>query len=238
MACRGSGSSRHQAKAHQAAGRRMRVALVNPPWRFDGSIYFGCREPHLPFELGYAQALAAPGWPRDTADRLQPGTALRHRSLPGHRGLRRRDDGCHHGTDLSVLALRATRTACAAVVFPGAWPARRADRSGRPARVGHARWTLRKLDVDAVVRGECEHVVAALAKAGDWSTVPSIGSARLATPSTITGGPAAHDFVDLPPLRWPDELDRPSQPSPPSVRRPTARPRRRGRGIARLPLQL
>ena len=35
----------------------MRVALVNPPWGFDNSIYFGCRAPHLPLELGYAQAL-------------------------------------------------------------------------------------------------------------------------------------------------------------------------------------
>ena len=26
----------------------MRVALLNPAWHFDGSIYFGCREPHLP----------------------------------------------------------------------------------------------------------------------------------------------------------------------------------------------
>ena len=26
----------------------MRVALVNPAWSFEGSIYFGCREPHLP----------------------------------------------------------------------------------------------------------------------------------------------------------------------------------------------
>src|SRR5260221_2824343 len=34
-----------------------RIALVNPPWSFDGSIYFGCREPHLPLEYGYAQAL-------------------------------------------------------------------------------------------------------------------------------------------------------------------------------------
>ncbi len=32
----------------------MRVALVNPRWTFDASIYFGCREPHLPLELGYA----------------------------------------------------------------------------------------------------------------------------------------------------------------------------------------
>ena len=37
----------------------MRVALVNPNWDFTGSIYFGCREPHLPLEFGYAAALLA-----------------------------------------------------------------------------------------------------------------------------------------------------------------------------------
>ena len=35
----------------------MKVALVNPAWDFEHSIYFGCREPHLPLELGYCQAL-------------------------------------------------------------------------------------------------------------------------------------------------------------------------------------
>ena len=35
----------------------MKVALINPPWSFEGSIYFGCREPHLPLEYGYARAL-------------------------------------------------------------------------------------------------------------------------------------------------------------------------------------
>ncbi len=35
----------------------MRFALVNPAWDFEGSIYFGCREPHLPLEFGYSQAL-------------------------------------------------------------------------------------------------------------------------------------------------------------------------------------
>ena len=35
----------------------MKYALVNPNWSFQGSIYFGCREPHLPLEYGYAQAL-------------------------------------------------------------------------------------------------------------------------------------------------------------------------------------
>ena len=35
----------------------MKVALVNPAWNYDGSIYFGCREPHLPLELGYSKAM-------------------------------------------------------------------------------------------------------------------------------------------------------------------------------------
>ena len=28
----------------------MRVALINPRWTFDGSIYFGCHDPHLPLD--------------------------------------------------------------------------------------------------------------------------------------------------------------------------------------------
>src|SRR4051794_22191570 len=35
----------------------MRFSLVNPRWSFDQSIYFGCREPHLPLEYGYSRAL-------------------------------------------------------------------------------------------------------------------------------------------------------------------------------------
>lgn len=35
----------------------MRYALINPRWDFEGSIYFGCREPHLPLEFGYSKAL-------------------------------------------------------------------------------------------------------------------------------------------------------------------------------------
>ena len=35
----------------------MREALINPNWSFEGSIYFGCRDPHLPLEYGYTKAL-------------------------------------------------------------------------------------------------------------------------------------------------------------------------------------
>ena len=33
----------------------MRFALVNPNWDFEGSTYFGCRDPHIPLELLFAQ---------------------------------------------------------------------------------------------------------------------------------------------------------------------------------------
>src|SRR5436305_1892098 len=29
----------------------MKFALVNPNWTFEGSTYFGCRDPHFPLEL-------------------------------------------------------------------------------------------------------------------------------------------------------------------------------------------
>src|SRR5690349_22206632 len=38
-------------------GAFMRFSLINPAWSFGGSIYFGCREPHLPLEYGYSKAL-------------------------------------------------------------------------------------------------------------------------------------------------------------------------------------
>lgn len=39
----------------------MKFALVNPAWKFEGSTYFGCREPHYPLELlfGFDQIEAA-----------------------------------------------------------------------------------------------------------------------------------------------------------------------------------
>ena len=33
----------------------MRFALINPRWSFEGSTYFGCRDPHLPLELLHAE---------------------------------------------------------------------------------------------------------------------------------------------------------------------------------------
>src|SRR5690606_17780990 len=44
-------------RTRSAAKKSAKVALVNPPWSFDRSVYFGCREAHLPLEYGYAKAL-------------------------------------------------------------------------------------------------------------------------------------------------------------------------------------
>ena len=38
----------------------MKYALINPNWSFEGSIYFGCREPHLPLEFGYEEPCSRP----------------------------------------------------------------------------------------------------------------------------------------------------------------------------------
>lgn len=39
----------------------MKYALVNPNWTFDGSTYFGCREPHFPLELLSAREMIRAG---------------------------------------------------------------------------------------------------------------------------------------------------------------------------------
>src|ERR1051325_3502180 len=55
----------------------MRDSLINPPWSFEGSIYFGCREPPLPLEYGYSKALLeAEGHDVDIVDAQLDGLTL------------------------------------------------------------------------------------------------------------------------------------------------------------------
>ncbi|MGD9512431.1 MAG: TIGR04295 family B12-binding domain-containing radical SAM protein, partial [Geminicoccaceae bacterium] len=62
---------------------------------------------------------------------------------------------------------------------------------------------LRKLDVNGVVMGECEEVVARIA-GGDWDGLP--GLARWEGDQIIVqGGPQATGFAAMQPLTWPDE---------------------------------
>jgi len=188
----------------------MRVALVNPAWRFDNSIYFGCREPHLPLELGYSAALLA----RD-----------------GHEVTIW--DGLLDGLDNNALAaavadwapdMTVVTTAPSYLFWRCAQPELRvprefldalAGRGGMTVAVGpHGSATpeacLRKLGVDLVVRGECEQIVARLADRPIPRGIPGLCFAE-AGEIVVTGGPQAADFQLLPALRWPDRWIRSHQ---------------------------
>jgi B12-binding domain/radical SAM domain protein of rhizo-twelve system len=182
----------------------VKIALVNPAWSFDQSIYFGCREPHLPLELGYTRALLE----RDGHE-----TLLLDGALVGLGNEALADLVAGFAPEMSVVTTAPTylfwRCAQPELRVPAAFLAALGGRGGRTVAVGpHGsvtpRATLAKLGCDIVVRGECEQVVAALAAARSLDDVPSIAFRRDDT-TVITGAPAAARFVDLPALRWPVE---------------------------------
>ena len=180
----------------------MRVALVNPAWSFEHSIYFGCREPHLPLELGYSQAL------------LQSA---------GHECLML--DGALMGEDNAALSQRIAAFAPDMTVIATAptylfWrctqPELRIPREvlqalgragGTTVAVGpHGsatpETTLAKLGCDIVVRGECEEIVAELASGRPLEDIGALAFNRDGG-AVLTGAPHAGRFTDLPALRWP-----------------------------------
>ncbi len=182
----------------------MRVALLNPPWRFEGSIYFGCREPHLPLELGYCRALL---------EQAGHEVLLLDGHLMGQSCAEMAQEVHAFGPTMTVLA-----TAPTYLFWRCAPPELRVPRELLDALDGKAGWTvavgphgsatpaavLRKLGVDVVVLGECEEVVAALAAGGIGGVVP--GTAVLdGGVLRQSGGPQAGHFVDLAPLTWPAE---------------------------------
>jgi B12-binding domain/radical SAM domain protein of rhizo-twelve system len=181
----------------------MRVALVNPRWNFERSIYFGCREPHLPLELGYAKALL---------ERRGHQVLL----LDGHLCNRDTqslvDDIVGFAPEMTVVTTAPTylfwRCAPPELRVPRELIAALDGRGGSTVAVGpHASVTpgatLRKLGVDVAVRGECEEIIADLAERGPSSSVSSI-ALRMGNTIRIGGVPHAGKFIDLPALRWPD----------------------------------
>ncbi|MER8527084.1 TIGR04295 family B12-binding domain-containing radical SAM protein [Mesorhizobium sp. M1272] len=182
----------------------MRVALVNPSWTYQDSIYFGCRQPHLPLELGYSKALLE---------------AAGHEVLMLDGQIQKLDNAAladrvaAFEPDMTVVSTAPTylfwRCAPPELRVPADFLNHLAGRGGRTAAVGpHGSATptptLRKLGVDIVVRGECEEVVAELARRDDWSAVPS--TARFENGKLVpNGGVHASSFIDHPPLEWPSD---------------------------------
>jgi anaerobic magnesium-protoporphyrin IX monomethyl ester cyclase len=182
----------------------LRVALVNPAWSFEHSIYFGCRSEHLPLELGCSQVLLD----ADGHETLMLDGALMGL---GNADLARRI--ADFAPDMTVVT-----TAPTYLFWRCAQPELRVPRElldllqgqgGLTVAVGpHAsstpEATLRKLGCDLVVRGECEEVVARLAGSGDWRRLASVAYLDGGR-AVVNGAPAATRFSDLPPLRWPVE---------------------------------
>ena len=181
----------------------MRVALVNPPWSFEGSIYFGCREPHLPLELGACRVLL-----------LAAGhdVLMLDGHLEGRTDAGLADVVAAFAPDMTVVATAPSylfwRCAQPELRQPRATLDAIGRRGGLTVAVGpHGSSTpgpaLRKLGCDVVVRGECEEVVLALANGGAPGAVP--GTAVLRDGVLLAaGGPQSTRFTDLPPLHWPD----------------------------------
>lgn len=179
----------------------MRVALVNPNWRFDGSVYFGCRAPHLPLEFGLARRIL---------EREGHAVALIDAHLFDLSLSDIAAELCAFAADMAVVTtaptylfwrcappeLRAPQEICAAIrdVVPLLVAV-------GPHGSTTPRAALRKLGVDIVVMGECEETLARLAGGADAGlpgTCHREGSAI-----RVNGGPLAARFVDQPALSWP-----------------------------------
>lgn len=180
----------------------MKVALVNPAWTFGGSIYFGCREPHLPLEYGSAKVLLeAAGHEAEIVDGHLFGMSMSD-IVAEVRALQ---------PDLTVVT-----TAPSYLFWRCAPPELRVPQEilqafdgvgGRKVVVGpHAsstpRAALRKLDVDIAVMGECEEALVEIA--GGAAEIPGM-VVRCGGEIRVLGGPRATRFTDLPALQWGDE---------------------------------
>jgi B12-binding domain/radical SAM domain protein of rhizo-twelve system len=180
-----------------------RVALVNPLWSFDNSIYFGCRAPHLPLELGCCQVLLEQAGHEVL---LLDGALMQE----GHESLARRV--ADFAPSMTVVTTAPTylfwRCTQPELRVPRDFLLELGPRGGLTVAVGpHGSSApaaaLRKLGCDVIVRGECEDVVAALAASGTPHGLSSLAYHHQGQ-VIVSGPPAIAAFTKLPPLHWPD----------------------------------
>ncbi len=183
----------------------MRFCLINPPWTFDASIYFGCREPHLPLEYGYSKALLErAGHAVEIVDGQSAGLDMAEI----------RERVAAFRPEISVVTTAPSylfwRCAPPELRVPQETARGIRDICGKLVAVGpHGsttpRATVRKLDADAAVMGECEEVLPQLA--GDWKYVDALCFRDGATICTGSGTHAS-GMADLPALHWDQETIR------------------------------
>jgi anaerobic magnesium-protoporphyrin IX monomethyl ester cyclase len=183
----------------------MKVALINPNWRYGGSIYFGCRSPHLPLELGITHQLL-----QRHEHRTQLIDAHLHNLSPSDIVAELK----HFRPDMTVVTTAPTylfwRCPPPELTVPQELARALHGHAGFLVAVGpHGsatpRAALRKLGVDLVVMGECEEVLLQLA-GGERDVAGTCfiegGAVR------VIGGPRSAAFADQLPLAWPGEMIR------------------------------
>lgn len=177
----------------------MRFSLINPNWHFEHSIYFGCREPHLPLEFGYSrELLQAAGHEVQIIDaQLEDlSTAEIQERLNGF---------LPHFTVLTTApSYLFWRCAPPELRIPQELREDIRDLESVLIVVGphgstSPRSTLEKMDADLVVMGECEEILPRLADA--WKDAPSV-CYKLNDEVHLQGKPHASDMTQLPALRW------------------------------------
>lgn len=175
----------------------MRYSLINPPWSFEGSIYFGCREPHLPLEYGYSKALLeSAGHEVEIIDAQLDALTLEE--------VRRRVDMFR--PDFTVVTSAPSylfwRCAPPELRVPQQTVEAVRDVSREIVVIGpHASTTpetaRRKLNADLVIVGECEELLGTIGvrpvDAAEGRMVPG------------NGVPHSSDMSRLPALHWPEE---------------------------------
>ena len=177
----------------------MRFSLINPPWSFDSSIYFGCREPHLPLEYGYSKILLEQaGHQVDLVDAQLDQLTLEQV----------RDRVAHFGPNFAVITTAPSylfwRCAPPELRVPQQTIEAIRDVGAKVIAVGpHAsttpKATLHKLGADAVVMGECEEILPQLT--GDWSRVESL-CYRDGETVRVQGSTRSSNMATLPALHW------------------------------------
>ena len=184
----------------------MKFALVNPSWTFDGSIYFGCRQPHLPLEYGYAQALLR---------RAGHDAEIFDGQLGGLSREDIRSAVAAFAPDIAVVTTAPSylfwRCAPPELRVPQEAVADLRDIVDTIVAVGpHGSTTpaatLNKLGVDAVVVGECEDILPLLsAPKQRWSEIASLCT-WVDGRAAVNGSTHATAIGDLPALRWPSAV--------------------------------
>jgi anaerobic magnesium-protoporphyrin IX monomethyl ester cyclase len=181
----------------------MRFALINPHWSFEGSIYFGCREPHFQLEFGYSKALLEQQGHEAAIFDGQLGGLTHSEILDALKTFK---------ADVIVVTTAPSylfwRCAPPEVRVPQQLCRMLRELPAKLVVVGpHGSTTprpvLNKLEADAVVLGECEEVLPQLA--AGLSQASSVAYRDRET-IIIRGPNRASDMKQLPALRWPDAM--------------------------------